>query len=144
MPRLARGRAGCRRREERRAEQMEREGQATRKRRQHLRVPVLPEEKARIEHQAQQAGISVARYLREVGQGYRIKSIVDYELVRELVRINGDLGRLGGLIKLWLTDDARTARLGEPTLRALLERIETTQGQMREVMGRVVRPRGAG
>ena len=43
--------------------------ETSRKRRHHLRVPALPEEKIHIEQQAKQAGMSVARYLREVGQG---------------------------------------------------------------------------
>lgn len=107
----------------------------------HLRVPVLPEEKTLIEAQAQRAGMSVARFLREVGQGYRIGGVVDYEQVRELARINGDLGRLGGLLKLWLTNDERTAQFGEATLRAVLSRIEATQDQMGEVMMKVVQPR---
>lgn len=115
--------------------------QTGRKRRHHLRVPVLPEEKEQIERQARQAGLSVACYLREVGQGYEIKGITDYERVRELARINGDLGRLGGLLKLWLTDDARTARFGEATILALLGRIEATQDEMGRVMKAVVRPR---
>ena len=117
------------------------EKQTGRKRRQHLRVPVFPDEKEEIERQARQAGLSVARYLREVGQGYEIKGITDYERVRELARINGDLGRLGGLLKLWLTDDARTAKFGEATILALLGRIEATQDEMGRVMKAVVRPR---
>jgi len=52
-----------------------------------------------------------------------------------------DLGRLGGLLKLWLTDDARLASVGEATIRAVLARIESTQDQMIHVMGTVVRPR---
>jgi len=112
-----------------------------RRRQQHLRVPVFPDEKAVIEAQAQRAGMSVARFLREVGQGYRIGGIVDYTQVRELARINGDLGRLGGLLKLWLTNDERTAQFGEATLRALLARIEATQDEMGEVMMHVVLPR---
>lgn len=117
------------------------EKQTGRKRHHHLRVPVFPDEKEEIERQARQAGLSVARYLREVGQGYEIKGITDYERVRELARINGDLGRLGGLLKLWLTDDVRTARFGEATVLALLGRIEATQDEMGRVMKSVVRPR---
>lgn len=116
------------------------EKQAARNRRQHLRVPVFPEEKEEIERQARQAGLSVARYLREVGQGYEIKGITDYERVRELARINGDLGRLGGMLKLWLTDDVRTLKFGEATILALLGRIEATQDEMGRVMKAVVRP----
>jgi hypothetical protein len=104
-------------------------------------VPVFPEEQTEIARQATQAGMSVARYLREVGQGYAIKGIVDLEQVRELARINGDLGRLGGLLKLWLTDDVRTRRFGEATILALLGRIEATQDEMGQVMKAVVRPR---
>ena len=111
------------------------------KRKHHLRVPVFPDEKQLIEEQAQRAGMSVARFLRDVGQGYRIGGVVDYEQVRELARINGDLGRLGGLLKLWLTNDERTAQFGEATLRAVLSRIEATQDQMGQVMMNVIMPR---
>lgn len=113
------------------------------KRRQHLRVPVFPAEKALIEENATRAGVSVARYLRDVGQGYQIKGVLDYQHVRELVRVNGDLGRLGGLLKLWLSDDPRTARFGDATIRALLTRIEATQDEMSRIMKSVVQPRAA-
>jgi len=117
------------------------EKQPARVRQHHLRVPVFPEEGAAIKHQAKQAGLSVARYLRDVGQGYVITGIVDYEQVRELARINGDLGRLGGLLKLWLTNDERTLQFGESTIRAVLDRIESTQDEMGAVMMSVVMPR---
>lgn len=111
------------------------------KRSHHLRVPVFDDEKDAIEAQAARAGMSVARFLREVGQGYQIKGVVDYEQVRELARINGDLGRLGGLLKLWLTDDVRTAQFGQSTILAVLSKIEATQEEMGKVMTRVVMPR---
>jgi len=106
-----------------------------------IKVYCLPEERARIEANAKAAGMSLARFLREVGQGYRVKSVVDYEQVRALARINGDLGRLGGLLKLWLSNDERTAPVGEATLRALLSKIEATQDEMARTMMAVVRPR---
>ena len=81
------------------------------------------------------------RYLRDVGQGYQIKGVMDYQHVRELVRVNGDLGRLGGLLKLWLTDDVRTLQFGEATILALLGRIEATQDEMSRIMKAVVQPR---
>lgn len=110
-------------------------------RRQHLRVPVLTHEKAKIEENAKSAGVSVAHFLREVGQGYEVQGVTDYERVRELARINGDLGRLGGLLKWWLTDDIRTASFGADTIQRLLARIEDTQDQMAAVMKNIVRPR---
>lgn len=114
--------------------------QPTRKARQ-LRVPVLPDEEAAIKKMAASVGLPVAAYLRNVGLGYQVRGILDNKRVEELARINGDLGRLGGLLKLWLTDDPRTARFGESTIRALLSKIEDTQDHMHMVMQSVVMPR---
>lgn len=104
-------------------------------------VRVTPDEKAEIDSLARQTGQSTSAYLRLLGQGYVPKSIVDHGKVMELARINGDLGRLGGLLKLWLTNDARTAQFGESTLRAVLARIEDAQSKMLEIMKTVVMPR---
>ena len=90
-------------------------------------VRVTPDEKTAIEEFARQCGRSTSGYLRMLGLGYEPRSIVDNDRVEELAKINGDLGRLGGLLKLWLTNDARTARFGEATLRAALARIGDTK-----------------
>lgn len=113
----------------------------TRKAGRHLRVPVLPEEEAQIKSNAAAAGLPVAAYLRTVGLGYQVTGILDNQRVEELARINGDLGRLGGLLKLWLTDDIRTLQFGESTILALLSKIEGTQDRMHDVMRAVVLPR---
>lgn len=116
----------------------------TRKARQ-LRVPVLPAEEAQIKRLASAAGLPVAAYLRKVGLGYRLPAILDHRRVEELARINGDLGRLGGLLKLWLADDMRTAAFGEATIRAVLSKIADTQDELHAVMRAVVvRQRGRG
>ena len=104
-------------------------------------VRVTPDEKAAIEEFSKQTGRSMSAYLRMLGLGYQPKSLVDNDRVMELAKINGDLGRLGGLLKLWLTNDVRTAQFGESTLRAALARIEDTQDKMIEVMRSVVMPR---
>ena len=118
------------------------ENKVTRKGSPPIKVYCLPEERAEIEANAKRAGVSVARYLRDVGQGYQVKGVMDYQHVRELVRVNGDLGRLGGLLKLWLTDDAKTAQFGADTVLALLARIEATQDKISTIAESVVRPRG--
>ena len=122
---------------------MDNKKKVTRKHSPPIKVYCLPGEKQQIEAQARQAGMSAARFLREIGQGYQITGVVDCQQVRELARINGDLGRLGGLIKLWLTQDQRARAFGEDTIRAVLSRIEATQDQMADVMTRIVMPRAA-
>lgn len=112
----------------------------TRKHR-HLRVPVLPDEKELIQRLAAAANLTVAAYLRNVGMGYQVRGILDHRRVEELARISGDLGRLGGLLKLWLTNDERTRAFGESTIRALLAKIEATQDDLHAVIRHVVLPR---
>lgn len=46
--------------------------------------------------------------LRKVGMGYEVDAWVDIEQVKELSRVNGDLGRLGGLLKNGSLINART------------------------------------
>lgn len=120
---------------------MDNKTKVTRKHSPPIKVYCLLAEKRQIEAQAEQAGMSAARFLREVGQGYQITGVVDCQQVRELARINGDLGRLGGLLKLWLTQDQRARAFGEDTIRAVLSRIEATQDQMADVMTRIVMPK---
>jgi hypothetical protein len=120
---------------------MENEPKKPTRKARHLRVPVLPEEEREIKRLASNAGLSVAAYLRNVALGYRLRSMIDLNCVQELILINADLGRLGGLLKLWLTDDPRTADYGEPLIRAVLAKIVRTQDEMIKICRSVVFPR---
>lgn len=107
-----------------------------------IKVYCLPEERRRIEGIAQTAGLSLSAYLLAVGQGYPVSNVTDLQAVRDMLRVNGDLGRLGGLLKLWLTDDARTRDFSPSLIRAVLGKIEATQDQISRIAESVVRPRG--
>ena len=106
----------------------------TRKHGLHLRVPVLPDEAIAIKSHAAQTGLSVAEYLRQIGLGYQLQSVIDKDYVHQLSKINADMGRLGGLFKLWLTQDRRVAHFDHRSVKALLDRIQTTQDAMFEVV----------
>jgi hypothetical protein len=106
----------------------------TRKHGRHLRVPVLPNEEIQIKNNASKAGISVAEYLRRIGIGYHIQNSIDKDHIIELSKINADLGRLGGLLKLWLIDDKRIAHFDHKKIIALLNHIKITQCAMFEVV----------
>lgn len=101
---------------------------------QQLRVPVYPKEKKIIEAKAKATGKSVAAYLRDLGLGYELQSLIDHSKVLELSRINGDLGRLGGLLKLWLTNDEKLKNYNpvqlEATIRGALDMIIKNQKEM--------------
>jgi len=113
----------------------------TRKNSPPIKVYCLPEERAKIQENAAAAGTTISHYLLSVGVGYRLKNVLDHQRVEDLARINGDLGRLGGLLKLWLTDDLRTAGFGRSTILAILSKIEETQREMQQLMRTVVQPR---
>ncbi|SEN34790.1 conjugal transfer transcriptional regulator TraJ [Nitrosomonas marina] len=100
------------------------------KRDKRLRVPVLPEEEAMIKAKATEAGLTIAEYLRNLGLGYTVPSVIDNRQVDALLKINADLGRLGGLIKLWLTNDRRTKYIGKSQLHMTLDAIRETQSAM--------------
>ncbi|HBO6819087.1 TPA: CopG family transcriptional regulator [Pseudomonas aeruginosa] len=81
-------------------------GEADRPRRQvpPIKVWVTDDEKAELTRRADSSGLSCAAFLRAVGLNQPIGSRADLEAVRELVKLNGDLGRVAGLLKLWLAE----------------------------------------
>lgn len=106
----------------------------TRKHGRHLRVPVLPDEEFQIKANAAQAGLSIAEYLRRVGLGYDIQSSIDKDYILALSKINADQGRLGGLLKHWLSNDKKVVHFDHKILVALLNKIRGTQDAMLEVV----------
>ncbi|HAT1129363.1 TPA: conjugal transfer transcriptional regulator TraJ [Legionella pneumophila] len=106
----------------------------TRKNGRHLRVPVLPSEEIQIKSNAAKAGLSIAEYLRRVSLGYPIQSTVDKDCILQLSKINADMGRLGGLLKLWLSQDKRVAHFDQRLVMSLLSKIRLTQDAMLDVV----------
>jgi hypothetical protein len=105
-------------------------------------VWVTSQEKAGIQEMARITGNSASAYLRKVGLGYEVKSVLDFEGVGELAKVNGDLGRLGGLLKLWLSNDKRLQGFDLVEQRRLvlktLEAIEQNQTRLSAIMRTVV------
>ena len=77
---------------------------AARRRGKPIEVWVTDEEKVTITTRAKEAGMARSAYLRALGLNTPIKSIVDLGAVAELAKVNGDLGRVSGLLKLWLAE----------------------------------------
>lgn len=121
---------------------MERHETATRKNSTPLKVYCLPDERTQIQRQAEAAGLSVAAYLRNVGLGYEVHGMLDYRCVEDMARINGDLGRMGGLLKLWLTNHERLTEFRPVDVRKLilgtLAKIDSNQDELRKIIKSVV------
>ncbi len=104
------------------------------------------EEKKQIQALAKETGLSVSEYLRRLGMMYRPASVLDYEKVGELLKVSADMGRLGGLLKWWLSGEApvlktregRQIRINEETLRKLLARVDTTNRRMQQLCEKII------
>jgi hypothetical protein len=110
-----------------------------------VQIRATAEEVQAIAANARAVGMSVGAYLRAVGTGYT-RAIVDRERVEAMLKVNGDRGRLGGLLKLWLSDDAKLKQFDRGQVRqailAALRRIDENQGLLRNVIRRALRDRG--
>lgn len=107
-----------------------------------IKVYCLESERQAIEENAHRSGLSVSRFLRVVGIGTPVRSMADQRAVKTLARTNADLGRLGGLLKILLTNDERFdglsgQKLQEITL-ATLKEIQDNQAKLRSIAGRLV------
>jgi hypothetical protein len=77
---------------------------------------------------AAQAGLSISKYVKRVCLGHTVTSTVDYQAVLALTKANADLGRLGGLFKMSLSEGS--AGNSSPDIRSILKDIETSKEHM--------------
>lgn len=103
-----------------------------------LKFIVCQMKKRKSGENAEASGLSVASFIRKVAMGYQVESIVDIDQVVELSRVNADLGRLGGLLKLWLANDPRTVDFSPSLIKTLLAKIESTRQELRNIMDRIL------
>ncbi len=111
---------------------------ATRKGTSPIRVWVTPEEKQEITDNAKAHGMSASSFLRTVGIGIPVVSKIDKMQVSELAKLNADQGRLGGLLKLWLTNDEKLAHFDQNKLIGTIETaLETIYANQRVLLEKV-------
>jgi hypothetical protein len=79
-------------------------GRGTRPRGTRIEVWMTLDERAEIAERAAQSGLSLSAYMRAAGLNHPIRSVYDLKAVVDLGRVNGDLGRVAGLLKLWLAE----------------------------------------
>lgn len=107
-------------------------GPKARRRGKPIEVWVTDGEKAAIRENAVIAGMSMSGYLRSVGLNLRIRSRLDLLAMNDLVKVNGDLGRVAGLLKLWLV-----SRKGEGTrvanIESMMRDMRALQENMRDI-----------
>ncbi|WP_082936431.1 plasmid mobilization protein [Halodesulfovibrio spirochaetisodalis] len=103
-------------------------------------------ERDRIAALAEQCGLSASEFMRRVVLGQEVNSKVDKEAFLNLLKVNADLGRLGGLFKLALTDSVNKV-VSYREVRRILHQIEDRQEELRRLISiaeRVILKRDSG
>ena len=64
-----------------------------------MKVYLSEQEYNAVLESSQKAGLSLSEFVRRVTQGARIQSLESQQAIRDLMKVNADLARLGGLFK---------------------------------------------
>ena len=105
-------------------------------------VWVSREEHLSIQTKARSTGLSLSTYLRNLGCSYPIKSRADQYLLSLLVSTKNELGRQGGLLKMYLSKTDRKENLGSKTpkdIDYILESMEQKQNYLISIAEQVLR-----
>lgn len=105
-----------------------------------IKVWVTDEEKAEIVNRAAQAGLSLSAYMLAAGLHHPIRSRLNLTAVRDLAKVNGDLGRVAGLLKLWLAEK-RGQGVRPIDVETMMEQFRDLQRQTLAIMGQIVHER---
>lgn len=105
----------------------------TRPRKNRIEVWCDDNELALIKANALTSRLSNSEFLRNLGIGCEPKSVFDVDAIHELAKVHADQGRLGGLLKLWLSEKMGQ---GPPakSVRSLLHEIQTLQSAIAKLV----------
>jgi hypothetical protein len=96
----------------------------------YIKARVTADEYEEVNHLAKMYGVTTSDYLRSIALNYPLKSRVDQLAFLELGKCRADLGRLGGLLKMWISNKDRRSGLDEIEVKALLKEIEDKQEEI--------------
>jgi hypothetical protein len=108
-----------------------------------IKIYLKPNDKKRIAQEAREAGMSMSAYARTLALGE--KSVASAELtgIADVMKVHADIGRLGGLLKMTLTNDERLNDIGRDmgvaTIDNTLVDIRATQAKLLELTDAVLK-----
>ena len=77
-------------------------GNETRRKTEIIGVRVTIHERDTIKNLASECSMPMSSYLRATGLAHEPRSKIDKQAVHQIAKVGADLGRIGGLLKLWL------------------------------------------
>jgi hypothetical protein len=82
---------------------------------------LTPEEYKIVENLANECGFSMSTFVKNACLGVNMKSKIDHKAVLAVIKVSADLGRIGGLLKLGLTQKKLKIKETVPLLDSILE-----------------------
>ncbi len=108
-----------------------------------IKVYLDPDEKRRIEENAKGAGMSLSAYVRTLALGSAPVTKVELDEMSNVMKVHADIGRLGGLLKMTLTNDERLndmgREMGVATIDGTLVDIRAAQAKLLELIDVMLR-----
>lgn len=105
------------------------------------------QELAYIKERANQAGIKPSTYMRNACLNAKIHSNIDFDVTKALLQESANLGRLGGLFKLWFTAPktfnctCRVTTKDRTIAMKIIDKIYTTQSIMCDKVDEILKKR---
>lgn len=90
----------------------------------YIRARVTEHEYNQIKLKAHNMGLPLSAYIRNISMNYPIKSVADQNALNALINTKADLGRVGGLLKMALTNNTPLGNRNTHEIEQLLEEIE--------------------
>ena len=69
-----------------------------------IKIQVTQAERTELDARAKAAGMTRSRFIVEASLNHPIRSAFDREIAADLMKLSGDQGRYGGLMKKWLSE----------------------------------------
>lgn len=96
-----------------------------------------PDEYQQVINSAAKARLSVSTFVKRVCLFQDVRGTVDHQAIHALAKTNADMGRLGGLFKMFLSEGKAGQQVDE--LKRILKSIESTKAQLTKDYQRVVK-----
>ncbi|MEN3166462.1 plasmid mobilization protein [Gluconobacter sp. OJB] len=93
-------------------------------------------ERLTITETARAVRLPVSALLRKLALGYQPPSLIDQETLLTIIKLRGDFGRLGGLLKLWLVEEPGRA-VSDNEVRAALDMILMKQSELTDLISQL-------
>lgn len=105
------------------------------KRKEVIKIYLTTQDFGEILQSSQMAKLSLSTYARKVCLGSRVESRTDHMTRLELVKIRGDIGKLGGLMKQALALGVS----GRSEVHKALREFDTVKDELRRILEELVR-----